>query len=104
MSEAEIPNNEPGLHQANQPAPALDSSADGTELINLSVKQPENPEIVDDIDRSTSAGEPEPIENRQSSSPITTTSEIAAPVGADLAIRLRRRRTGDVKSISARTK
>lgn len=80
MSEAEIPNNEPGLHEPNQPTPALDSSADTADFINLSVQESENSGLVDDIDRSRNTGEPEGTEDREGDAPITTTSEIAAPV------------------------
>ncbi len=80
MSEAEIPHNEPGMHEPNQPTPALDSSADTTNLINLSVQQSENSALVDNIDRSRNAGEPEAIEDGEASFPPTTASEILAPV------------------------
>lgn len=72
MSEAEIPKNEPGLHEANQPTPALDSSAD-TEKYGM----------VDNVNLSTSAGEPvddvkddEAEENNQLEEALTWQSDL----------------------------
>ena len=50
MSEAEIPNNQQNLQSSNQPQPGIDSSADSTDS-NKSINQPQDTEIVDDINQ-----------------------------------------------------
>lgn len=70
MSEAEIPHNEPGMHEPNQPTPALDSSADNAGTINLSVQNATEPERIDDRQDSASPEIAASVDNAEENSQL----------------------------------